>query len=157
MPARRNIQAWHLNLNSWLYTWGRYPNLKIMLRKDLNQRGFKIWAGRWSTFGENILNATGFIDTKMSLCFGCCGFLWLFRIWICVPSAPWLIFLWFGNLRLYMCALLMPSVSVCMRACAPLLPRCERRSLCIIWRLRGVAYTKFPPAEVMAPSEKRLL
>lgn len=46
---------------------------------------------------------------------------------------------------------------VCMCAYAPLSPRCERRSLCVIWRHRRVAYTKFPPAEVMAPLEKRLL
>lgn len=25
---------------------------------------------------------------QLSLCFGCRGFLWLFRIWICVPSPP---------------------------------------------------------------------
>lgn len=48
------------------------------------------------------------------------------------------------------------NVCVCVHV-PPFLPRCERRSLCVIWRLRGVAYTKFPPTEVMAPSEKRLL
>lgn len=54
-----------------------------------------------------------FSDTQMSPCFGCCGRLWLFRMWICVPSPPRVI-VCDGNLRSYVRALLMPSLSVCM-------------------------------------------
>lgn len=45
------------------------------------------------------------------------AFLWLFRIWICVPSPPRVI-VCDGNLRSCVCALPMPSMSVCMGTCA---------------------------------------
>lgn len=43
---------------------------------------------------------------------------------------------WWKSAVVCVCPADAQSECVCMRACAPLLPRCERQSLCVIWRGR---------------------
>lgn len=57
-----------------------------------------------------------------------------------------------------LCAMLMPSIYVhaCVRLCAGP-PFCPDAKYALCASSAGFAYTKFPPAEVMSPSERRLL
>lgn len=79
---------------------------------------------------------TGFLNTKMSPCSRCCGFLWLFKIQMCVPSPPCVI-VCDGNLWSFICAQF-ECVYVCL--CPSFAQMWKTLFVCHLDTLRGRLY-----------------